>query len=110
MYNLDAEIGDVVPIPIVPELETNNKLVDPELIVNDPVPKETDADTDPVAIWDKFNPVIPVAGMLYKPAPDPTKDPENDAVLYELVKALNDDVVTKEPVILLKLPVGPTGP
>jgi hypothetical protein len=48
--------------------------------------------------------------MLYNPAPDPTKDPVKDPVLYELVKALNDDVVTKEPVILLKLPVGPTGP
>ena len=48
--------------------------------------------------------------MLYNPAPDPTKDPVNDAVLYELVKALNDAVVVKDPVTLSKLPVGPTGP
>jgi hypothetical protein len=40
----------VVPIPTFPELETNTKLEDPEVIVNDPVSKLTEADTDPVAI------------------------------------------------------------
>jgi histidinol-phosphate/aromatic aminotransferase/cobyric acid decarboxylase-like protein len=106
----NRENGVVVPIPTFPELEINTKLEDPEVIVKEPVPKLTEADTDPVAICDKFNPVIPDAGILNNPAPDPTKDPENDAVLYELVKALNDAVVVKDPVTLSKLPVGPTGP
>lgn len=79
-------------------------------MVKDPVPEETEADTEPVAICDKFNPVIPEAGMSYKPAPDPTKLPVKDAVLYEEVNALKEAVVVKDPVTESKLPVGPTGP
>lgn len=36
---------------------------------------ESDAVTEPVAIWDRFNPVTPLAGKLYKPAPSPMYDP-----------------------------------
>ncbi len=76
-----------MPIPIFPELETNNKLVDPELTVNDPVPVETEADIDPVAICDKFNPTIEEAEMLVNPEPFPKNDPENepDAIVTEPV-------------------------
>ena len=54
----DAE-GVVVPIPTLPELEINNKFVDPEVIVNDPVPVETEAVTDPVDIYDPPPPPEP---------------------------------------------------
>ena len=30
----------------------------------------------PDAIWSKFNPVTPLAGMLYKPAPSPVNEPD----------------------------------
>ena len=43
-------VGEVVPIPTFPELDINNRLLDPEVILNDPVPKLTEAETDPVAI------------------------------------------------------------
>jgi len=35
---------------MLPELLINKKLVEPELTTKDPVPKETEADTDPEAI------------------------------------------------------------
>ena len=62
-------------------IDTNNKLVLPEVITNDPVPVETEALIDPVAIWDKFKPVIPEAGIFINPDPSPVKDPVNEPVL-----------------------------
>ena len=47
------------------------KVLEPDVILNDPVPGDTEADTLPVAIWDKFKPVIPDAGILVKPEPFP---------------------------------------
>ena len=38
---------------------------------------DTDAVTEPVAIWAKFNPVIPLAGILYMPFPSPLNEPLN---------------------------------
>jgi hypothetical protein len=35
-----------------------------------------EADTEPDDICDRFNPVIPDAGMLNRFAPDPEKDPD----------------------------------
>ncbi len=43
-------MGVVVPIPTFPELDTNINVLEPEVTVNDPVPKDTDADILPVAI------------------------------------------------------------
>jgi hypothetical protein len=34
-----------------------------------------DAVFAPDAIWSKLNPVTPLAGILYKPAPSPTNEP-----------------------------------
>jgi hypothetical protein len=43
---------------------------------------ETDAVTDPVAIWDKFKPVTPLADIPYNPLPSPTKEPvKTEAVI-----------------------------
>jgi hypothetical protein len=36
-----------------------------------------DATALPDDIWDKFNPVTPLAGRLYKPAPSPIYEPVN---------------------------------
>ena len=49
-FTSNKDDGVVVPIPTFPDLETNNKLVDPETTVNEPVPVDTEADTMPVAI------------------------------------------------------------
>ena len=45
-----AEVGVIVPIPILPLELTNKKLVEPEVTWKEAVPGETDAETDPVAI------------------------------------------------------------
>ena len=42
--------GVEVPIPMLPDLEINNKFVDHEVMLKDPVPNPTEADTDPVAM------------------------------------------------------------
>jgi hypothetical protein len=63
--------GVVVPNPTFPELDTNMNVLEPEVTVNDPGPVDTEADTLPTAIWDKFKPVIPDAGILVKPEPFP---------------------------------------
>ena len=36
---------------------------------------EREALIDPVDIWDRFNPVTPLAGRLYNPAPSPMYEP-----------------------------------
>jgi hypothetical protein len=64
-------VGVFVPIPTFPELDTNTNVLEPDDTVNDPVPVDTDADTLPVEIWDRFKPTIPDAGILFKPAPLP---------------------------------------
>ena len=64
-----------------------NIVAEPELTVNEPVidvleftwnPFElTEAVTAPLAILSNCNPVTPLAGMLYKPAPSPMNEPVN---------------------------------
>ena len=76
LANSKVFVGVVVPIPIFPELDTKKKLEEPETILNDPVPNPTEADTDPVAIRDKFNPTIADAGIPDRSAPDPENEPE----------------------------------
>jgi hypothetical protein len=69
---------DVTPLTVKPlakvpkpELETVNKLVPPVFKVKAVPPVDTEALTTPVAILDKFNPVIPEAGIPVRPAPEP---------------------------------------
>ena len=64
-----------VPKPV---LETVNKLVPPVFNVKAVPPVATDALTTPLAILDKFNPVIPDAGILNKLAPDPENKVADD--------------------------------
>jgi hypothetical protein len=75
-------------------------------------PADTEADIDPTAILDKFNPEIAEAGMFVNPAPDPenkeaandpeiSTDPENLAgpmlmKVFEL-DTINDPVITTLP-------------
>ena len=47
---LSFERGVVVPIPTFPELEMDINVLEPEVIVNDPVPRDTEADILPVEI------------------------------------------------------------
>jgi len=42
--------------------------------------------------------------MPVNPDPLPINDPVNDPVVYDAVNALNDDVVTNEPVLILDPP------
>jgi hypothetical protein len=42
----------------------------------------------PSAIIDKFNPVIPVDGILYNPLPSPLNEPVNAPVVYDDVNVL----------------------
>ena len=42
--------------------------------------------------------------MLYSPTPSPVKLPVKLPVLYELVKALNEEVVANEPVSIVVPP------
>ena len=111
-FTSKAVLGVLVPIPMLPELETNNKFVEPEITVNEPVPEETEAVTDPVAICDKFNPVIPEAGILNKLAPDPENDPPCNATVEPVIFTLPENIAgpmfvnvdepetVKEPVII----------
>ena len=55
----------------VPVLDKDNKVVDPDTTWKDVVPTLTDADTDPVAVCDKFKPTIEDAGRFVKPDPFP---------------------------------------
>jgi hypothetical protein len=57
-----------VPKPV---LDTVNKLVPPLFKVKEVAPMLTEALIDPVAILDRFNPVIPVDGMPVNKAPEP---------------------------------------
>mgnify|MGYP001319858005 FL=1 len=50
------------------------------VFINNPPFGEIDAVADPDAILDKFNPVIPDAGMFSKPDPFPMNEPVNDPV------------------------------
>ena len=52
-----------------------------------------DAVFAPFVICDKFNPVTPLAGILYKFVASPVNDPENDPVLYDDVKEFKLPVV-----------------
>ena len=55
-------------------------------------------------------PVSIVAVTPVKPLPSPKNDPLKDPLLYEPVKALNELVVTNEPVSNEPEPAGPVGP
>ena len=48
------------------------------VLICNPLSGEIDAVALPLAILDKFNPVIPDAGILVKPDPSPWKLPLND--------------------------------
>lgn len=78
-----------------PELEMDKNVFEPEVTVNEPVPVDTEADTLPTAIWDKFKPTILDADILVKPDPFPWNDPLNDPL--------------NEPDVGIG-PIGPTGP
>ena len=54
-----------------PVLDKDNNVAEPDVIWNDVAPTFTEADTDPVAVCDKFNPTIEDAGKFVKPAPLP---------------------------------------
>ena len=62
----------------LPILDKDNKVDEPDTIWKDVVPGNTDADTDPVAVWDKFNPTIEDAGNSVNPLPLPRNEPENE--------------------------------
>ena len=83
-------VKDPDPILKLPELSNNIKVLLPDVTWKDDVDCPTDAVAEPVAICDKFSPVIPEAGMLYKLAPDPEKDPS--------VKRTVDPVILTLPV------------
>lgn len=91
-----------------PELLTVNKVLPPLFKVKLVPPVDTEAETFPVAILDKFNPEIAEAGILVSPAPEPenvradkdpeiSTDPENLAGPI-LIKVFEPDTV-KDPVI-----------
>ena len=107
-------INPFANVPI-PALDTLNNVF-PLLTLNADEPTLTDADTEPVAILLKFNPVIPVAGMLNKLAPDPLKIPSINklpVILTEPVKfagpilinvfdpdTINEPVITLDPITI----------
>jgi hypothetical protein len=77
-FKVAAPLNTVTPLTInplenvpKPELETVNRLVPPVFKVKAVNPVLTEALTAPVAILDKFNPVIPEAGIPVRPAPEP---------------------------------------
>ena len=97
---------DAVPCnePVIPFVTINEPVISVLVFTLNPSTGETEAVAEPEAIWDKFNPVIPLAGILYNPAPSPLKDPVNEAVLYELLNVLkladNADILALLVVIL----------
>ena len=66
---------DICPVAV------NAPVISVLVLILKPFVLEIDAVDDPSAIWDKFNPVIPVAGIPYKPVPLPIKEPVNDPVV-----------------------------
>ena len=54
-----------------PVLVKDNNVVEPDVTWNDVAPTFTEAETDPVAVCDKFKPTIEDAGRLVSPAPFP---------------------------------------
>ena len=66
---------------------------------------------DDVKAWLLENAQLAVPNKLpvNEPVNEPVNDPVNDPVVYELVKALNELVVTKDPVLIIE-PEGPCGP
>jgi hypothetical protein len=87
---IKAEDAVNAPCILVPVLTTN------------PVSGEIEADTEPEAIWDRFNPTIPDAGILNRLAPDPENEPEIPLVtLREPVISTSDSLeIGLEPVHL----------
>ena len=58
------------------------------VLTSKPLFGDIDALTLPDIILLRFNPVTPLAGILYKPLPSPINDPLNDPVLYDAVNVL----------------------
>ena len=51
------------------------------VLIWNPVSGAIEADTEPLTIWYRLNPVTPLAGTLYKPVPSPINEPvKKDAV------------------------------
>ena len=83
----DPENGNgVVDIPdnwepsptYVPKDAVEIALEDTLVLTTNPKLGDIDAVAEPLAILDKFNPVIPEAGILVNPEPSPSNEPEND--------------------------------
>ena len=51
------------------------------MFITKPLFGDMDAVTLPLAICDKFNPVIPLEGILYNPLPSPLNEPVNAPVV-----------------------------
>jgi hypothetical protein len=82
----------------LPVLVKDNKVVDPDTTWKEVAPMFTEAETDPVAVCDKFKPTIEEAGKLVNPEPFPWNEPLNDP----------DPIPTKDPVkdpVVLLIPV-----
>jgi hypothetical protein len=63
----------------VPNNDPVNDVAVTFVLTCNPLFGDIDADTDPDAIWDKFNPTIPDAGILNKLAPEPLNEPLNES-------------------------------
>jgi hypothetical protein len=66
-------------------------LAETEVLISNPKFGDIEAETEPELIWDRFKPVIPVAGIPNKFAPEPEKAP--------LTKEIADPLTVKDPVI-----------
>ena len=62
--------------PDTPPVTDRDPTISESVFTLNPSLGEIEALTEPEAIWDKFRPTIPEAGMPVSPAPDPSKDPE----------------------------------
>ena len=90
----------------VPNDAVEVALEDTLVLTTNPKLGDIDAVAEPLAIWDKFNPTIPAAGILVNPEPLPSNDPENEPEYDVLVSSVvvllakEDDVALNAPDIL----------
>ena len=90
-------IGTLVnprPLPVnsvalIELLTSNDPVISVSTFILNPSTFDIDAVADPSAICDKFNPVTPLAGTLYKPPPSPIKDPVKKDALTLLLNAID---------------------
>ena len=79
----------------VPNKEPVNEIAVTFVLISSPAVGEMEADTEPEDICDRFNPVIPDAGIPLRSAPDPEKEPVipavtvKDPVIVELLCAMS---------------------